>query len=603
MQQIDRNANGKFPVFRGDLGPYWEDGYGSDSAYTAIHRENQERILTAEKLSILPMIFAPRLRPDVSLLNQAWTNELTYDEHTWTYVGATSQPESQQSSDQINLKRARVTEAKREIDESIQRSFAQLTGLLSPESGSIAVFNALTWKRDGLVEYDLPDGFEIFDSATKATVPYEVVFVGKGIKLPGFGAGYKRVRFEAKQLPALGYKLYPLRLQQKAPPQSQSQVANEIENQFYRITLDPSSGAISSIFDKQLGKELVDQKSPYKFGSYLYVTGGDDYPNNSLYRFGAGLNPPNLTVHPAQKGRVVSVKKTPYGTIITTESSSVNTPRIRTEITLFDDEKKIELRYDLHKDRVLTRESAYIAFPLSVDQASFDYSNQIGWVNPAKDELPGGSREWYVARHWAAVHNQDTAITVVPIDAPLVTFGDIMRGKWPTQFQPASSSVFSWLMNNYWGTNFPAWQGGDYTFRYAITSAGKFEPTALNRFGIEAMTPLETTQVPQAKVPTVIPASEASLLAIDNQNVELSTWKLAEDGHGTILRLQETSGTPQDVHLHSDYFNFTRAWNTTALEDDASEATTQNGDIVLSLKAFQSATIRVETSANTAGGK
>ncbi|HET9698977.1 MAG TPA: polysaccharide lyase family protein [Terriglobales bacterium] len=602
MQQIEREADGKFPVFRGDLGPYWEDGYGSDSAYTAIHRENQERILTAEKLSVLPMIFAPRLRPDLSLLNQAWTNELTYDEHTWTYVGATSQPEHQQSEDQINLKRARVTEAKREIDESVQRSFAQLTGLLSPEQGSIAVFNSLTWKRNGLVEYDLPDGFEIFDSSSKATIPYEVVFVGKGIKLPGFGSGYKRVRFEAKQLPALGYRLYPLRLQHTAPSESGSQTSNEVENQFYRIKLDGASGAIASIFDKQLGKELVDQKSSYKFGSYLYVTGGDDYPNNSLYRFVAGLNPPNLTVHPAENGRIVSVKKTPYGSVVTTESSGVNTPRIHTEITLFDSEKKIELRYHLHKDRVLTRESAYIAFPFLIDRPSFEYSNQIGWVNPAKDELPGGSREWYVARHWAAVHNQDTAATVVPVDAPLVTFGDIMRGKWLTHFQPASSTIFSWLMNNYWGTNFPAWQGGDYTFRYVITSGAKFEPTALNQFGLEAMTPLETTQVPQAKVPAVIPSTETSFLSIDNHNVELSTWKVAEDGHGTILRLQETSGTPQDVHLHSDYFKFVHAWNTTALEDNISESPTQNGDIVLSLRPFQSATIRVETSATTAGG-
>ena len=156
-------------------------------------------------------------------------------------------------------------------------------------------------------------------------------------------------------------------------------------------------------------------------------------------------------------------------------------------------------------------------------------------------------------------------------------------------------------MNNYWGTNFPAWQGGDYTFRYVITSGTKLDPVAMNRFGLESMTPLETTQAPQAKVSSVIPATEASLLTIDNPNVELSTWKLADDGNGTILRLQETSGAAQNVRIHSEYFKFVRVWNATALEDNISEAAPNNGDIVIALKPFQSATLRVETSANAAG--
>ena len=48
IRQIEREWKGNIPVFRGDFGPYWEDGYGSDAAHTAIHRENQHRIATAE---------------------------------------------------------------------------------------------------------------------------------------------------------------------------------------------------------------------------------------------------------------------------------------------------------------------------------------------------------------------------------------------------------------------------------------------------------------------------------------------------------------------------------------------------------------------------
>ena len=43
-----------------------------------------------------------------------------------------------------------------------------------------------------------------------------------------------------------------------------------MENRFYRIAFDPATGAITSIRDKQLGVELVDQAAPYKFNEYLY---------------------------------------------------------------------------------------------------------------------------------------------------------------------------------------------------------------------------------------------------------------------------------------------------------------------------------------------
>lgn len=604
MRQIETEGEGKFAVYRGDFGPYWEDGYGSDAKHTAIHRENQERILSAEKLSVLPLILSPNLRPDSSLLSAAWLNELTYDEHTWTYVGATSQPEHQQSDGQIQIKRARVVEAKRQIDESLQRSEAQLAGLLSTSRNSIAVFNALSWKRSGIIEIDLANGTQILDNTTKDAVPFYVLFTGKGIALPGFGSGYRRVRFEARDVPAMGYKLYSLQRSQEADAQSVSPAqTNVIENQYYRVTVDAASGALAGIFDKQLNKELVDRSNPYKFGSYLYVTGGDDIPNNSLYRYGAGLNPPALTIHAASSGQLREVRKTPLGTVMVLESSCLNTPTIRTEILLSDTEKKIEFRYDLHKARVLTRESAYIAFPLDLLHGSFAYGNQIGWVNPATDELAGGSREWYVARHWAAVSSNNAAVTLVPIDAPLVAFGDIVRGNWPTEFKPSSSAIYSWLMNNYWGTNFPAWQGGDYTFRYVLTSGTAVDPAAATRFGIGAMTPLEVTQVPQASGESKLPLDEAELLTVDAANVNLSTWKPAEDGRGSILRLQEISGHASHVQLGSKYFKFAQAWLASELEDNLSTIDVRNGQLEVEMKPFQTLTLRVETEGSSSQSK
>jgi alpha-mannosidase len=393
----------------------------------------------------------------------------------------------------------------------------------------------------------------------------------------------------------VGYKLYTIKPTAKERASSVNIQGNVLENEFYRVALDPSSGAIASVFDKQLGRELVDSSSPYKFGQYLYVTGGDSYPENSLYRFGAGLKPPVLTVHAATSGTLISATKTPIGIIATLSSSAPNTPSIQTEILLPDSTKDILITYHLHKDRVLTRESAYVAFPFAVTTPAFTYGSQAAWVNPAKDELAGGSREWYLPTTWASVYNPQVAASIVPLDAPLVAFGDIVRGEWPAEFKPKSSAIFSWLMNNYWGTNFPAWQGGDFTFRYAITSNAQFNAPSLARFGLEALTPLERDDVPGTQDSSSLPNQGASLLEVGNPGVSLLTWKRAEDGDGTILRLQDTAGEASDIRIHSPFLTFERAWLCDLLEENHAEIRIQGEDLSVPIKPFQVLTLRLRT--------
>ena len=595
MQRVEHEGKGDFPIVRGDFGPYWEDGYGSDALHTAIHRENQHRIATAEIMGSAVSSIDTRVRPDKAMLDDAWHNELLYDEHTWTYVSATTQPEHHQSEDQIALKGSRAAWARDDINESIQRGWAQLEALVKAKDNSIAVFNSLNWARSGIVETDLPDGTTLVDASTGAEIPVEILRKGKGISLPGFGPGNVRVRFMAASVPAVGYKLYSIKPVAKERAASPEIRGNIIENEFYRLTLDPSSGAIASVFDKRLGRELVDSSSLYKFGQYLYVTGGDSYPENSLYRFGSGLKPPELTVHASTSGTLISITKNPIGVVATLSSSAPNTPSIQTEILLPNSTKDILITYHVHKDRVLTRESAYVAFPFAVTTPEFTYGSQAAWVNPAKNELAGGSREWYLPTTYASVYNPQLSATVVPLDAPLVAFGDIVRGEWPTEFKPKSSAIFSWLMNNYWGTNFPAWQGGDFTFRYAITSNAQFNAPSLTRFGLETLTPLERDDLPGTQDSSLLPNAEASLLEVENPGVTLLTWKRAEDGDGTILRLQDTAGVASNIAIRSPFLTFQRAWLCNLLEDNQTEIKIQGEDLNVSIKPFQVLTLRLHT--------
>ena len=595
MSSIEQQFDGTIPTYRGDFGPYWEDGFTSDARSTATHRANQQRFLNADVMATIPSLLDSNVRPDASLLQDAWQNSALFDEHTWTSVAATTQPEGDQTLRQTAAKRTQVIRAGNDLTYSIERSFAQLESMLAPKDNSLLVFNALNWPRSGWLETDLPEGKQIVDPETHHAVPQDVLRVEKGTPLPGFGGRTLRVRYRADDVPAAGYKLLSVVDAPETPaamtaPLSASHV---IENQFYRVTLDPASGSIRSVWDKELNRELVDQHSPYRFGSYVYVTGADDMPNNSLYRYGAGLPQPHLTPHPAESGHIVSIAHGAASETATLESSAPNTPSIRTTITLPADARRIDISLSFSKQSTLRREAVYIAFPLAIDRPSFAYDTQNGWVDPSRDELAGGSREWYATQHWAAVHNNVLSAAVIPLDAPMLAFGDIVRGAWPTDFAPKSATIFSWLMSNYWSTNFMSSQGGDYTFRYTVVSSATFEPAQLTRLGWEQMTPLESDAIPASFTPS--PVSSASFLILDNPNVVLSTWKRAEDGDGSIVRLTEIAGQQEAVQLRTPHLRLQRVQQCSLLEDCTGELPILDDSVAVQLKPFEILTLKLQT--------
>ena len=70
-------------------------------------------------------------------------------------------------------------------------------------------------------------------------------------------------------------------------------------------------------------------------------------------------------------------------------------------------------------------------------------------------------------------------------------------------------------------------------------------------------------------------------LRVTNPGVTLLTWKRAEDGDGTILRLQETTGQASEVRIHSPYLTFEHAWLCDLLEEN--QVRNQNSKVEISV--------------------
>jgi alpha-mannosidase len=612
LAKIAAGVEGKLPVVRGDGGPYWEDGVASDALNAALERENERRAVSAEKLATVASLVDMRFSTPRAALEEMWESIFLMNEHTWGWGRSVTEPHSEDSERELAYKRLRAGVARDRIDYVLDRAMTAIAGQVATPPRALVVFNTLNWRRDGWVEFDLQKTRELVDLETNQVAPFEVL---------RDEPAYQRIRFLARGVPAVGYKTYEVRDKpagaaalvktdatgQTAPsstasPSSSSASASsqsppdKIENSFYRVVLDPASGAIKSIFDKQLGRELVDASSPYRFGQYVYVTGGEGFPNQLLtYRKTAPAA--RLETHMGSGGRIVSVEKTPTGAVARLESAGPHTPRVSTEVVLFDDAKKIEMNQRVSKEEVYSKEGIYFAFPVAAGEPQFDFDVQTAVVNPARDMIPGAGLEWFSSQSWAAVGGRGLTVCLVNRDSFLWTFGDIVRGTWPKEFGRRAPVLFSYVMNNYWNTNYVAAQGGDFTFRYVLTSAPALDPAATARLGWEETTPLERTLVksqdqtyPARKS---LPAAQSSFLSVDNPAVLLSAWKQSEDGEGTVLRFIELGGARESVKVSGPLLKSASGQSCNAVEECDRAVASGAGGLSFEMRPRQIFTLRI----------
>ena len=315
------------------------------------------------------------------LLDKIWKNLLLYAEHTWDSWDSVYRPDSQESVGQLATKDEYAAESQRAVNTLAKSSLSQIANQIHMPSSSLMVFNSLSWARSGLVEMDLGNDAIITEYPGKTAVAFEIL---------SEGAGYRHVRFLAKDVPADGIQMLCAgNAARKRGWRSGTKNSGDCgercsgERMYYRVQVDAATGAVKSIFDKQLNRDLVDADSPYRFNQYLYVEGGGK-PATQIVYMRKSLPLAQLKVTPSNGGRIVGLKKTPFGQILTVEAQGVHTPLLRTEILLYDGEKRIEFVNHITKDPVRDKEAVYFAFPVATPKPSFQYGIQNGWVYRAK---------------------------------------------------------------------------------------------------------------------------------------------------------------------------------------------------------------------------
>jgi alpha-mannosidase len=586
-EYLSKNFADKLPVIRGDGGSYWTDAAGTSAATTTVNRDTQRLLPLTEMMAGWASLLDPEVNYPADELHDAWKDLLFFDEHSWGAHNSMTQPDRKFVSDQFAMKQGHAVRAHDAANYLLTRAMNHVAQYIPVQGPTLFVFNPSVRPLSDVVETEFETNRQLVNLATAKPVPMDVVLDHKD--------GWRRIRFLATDVPALGYKAYALRDEAESVPSANSNHAGswEIESRFYRISLDPATGAVTHLIDKELNRDLVDLKAAYRLNQLVYAAGGG---NQRIIRDMFPYTPTQLEVTGQTGARLVDNVRTPLGQRIRIAARAKNVPLIETEIDLYDDLKRIDIRDHIRKDDIRDKEAIYFAFPFRTSPSKFLYQVHNAWARPNEDQLPGALREWFTTQNVVVSRDEGITIAFATPDLPLITLTDINRGRWPTHLDLTNGHVFSYVTNNYWSMNVKASQGGDISFRYSLTSSKDLNLAALTRFDSETRSGLATyPYTDRVKIgKPKLPGSAGSFFELEGtQNAQLSTFKRAEDGGGYILRLRETIGRDGLVRLRAPLFRIVQAFLTNGVEEDRTPLAVKSGEVEVPLNANSFTTVRL----------
>jgi alpha-mannosidase len=587
FNELESRYSSVIPEYSAAWPDYWTDGTASSAFETGINRITQPLIYSAEKISSIVSMINPNEKYPHDVLNEANRMSLLYSEHTWGAWCSISQPYAELTKGQWSIKSSYAYIAKKDADFSMVKGMNTLSRVIScNNANSIIVFNALSWNVTNWITMELPEiiihnkeGFEVFDSRTKK-------------KIPSQRTDNNHFMFIANEVPAIGYAVYFIKPSTKTNKElnPDNKRLTVFENKFFKLTFDSITGGISRLYDKELNVQLIDTASLYKLNQYIYENPdpADCHIDNINKCFNVlnRYSPEHADVRLKMNGEVAA--------IITVTSKPKMANSLTQEIIVYNTIKKIEFINNYDKIETTDPEAVYFSFPFNVPQGKFTQEIANGTMIPETEQLPGTSRDWMAVQQWLDVSNKNYSILFASIEAPMVQYGEINTGKWLEKLEINNQTVFSYAMNNYWGTNFKASQGGPHTFHFMInTCKGNLNKTGATRFGFEQFYPL-TAQFVENTNAGKYPESY-SFFNIDQNNIIIQAIKQAEDGNGFVVRMREICGKDTKGILSSPLLAQSKtAYLTNLLEDNQSSLPVSGGKIAVSLKPYEIITIKIK---------
>lgn len=551
------SAYGKdFPVYKGDWSGLWSEVKSNSPRISAAALWVQDHTPVAELLWSL-LTFREGTSFPAGNFESARLNLLKYEEHSgsaqvgWPKLMTRAEVDQQNQEYVQYLKDAR-TDVQQLLSTGMTTLFAQREDATTGDN--LVVFNPLSWQRDSIVTVDIPadESAVVRDLQTNATQPTQKIST-------------TQIAFLAKEVPGTGYRTYALEISHtRAISPAPAASSLQLENQFYRVRLRPEDGAVISLFDKQLGQELLDQKSPGKC--------------NALQRWNA------LAAFTVPIGKIqISREGGPLFQTLVIRRPGTFWPETR--ITLPTQRKVVEFENLLDRGRM-----PYVASLQPGESYTFNFAfgfnkpatvwvgNGDGFHRIPDDSLPGARADAAVAQPSlileGSLENKPVSIVLSERQSFFNYLPGLSGGK-----EKFLNSVQALAMrkqdqgdtSDLGMVNFQNLELGmenePLRFDFAITSVGGgADPVVAYRAGADFNIPMIAARL----LPHVAPAKPVnSFFMLDAANVVLKAFRPSADGDPThyMLRLQEVAGRPAELNV-STPLKIAQAEQTNLSEDE-----------------------------------
>ncbi len=551
-QFFDRISKEKpeLPVVRDELNFTFDGCYTTHADIKRYNRLCERYLVDAEKLSAISGDY-PREK-----LEEAWKKTLFNQFHDILDGSAFHEAYSYSG----RLAEEVLATAREALDKSMMKIVERIE--FSREGLAIVVFNTLAWDRKDVARVKIP----------REMVPRNpVVMDVRGNRHPAQIDGDELV-FIA-EVPSLGYSTYYLIEGEEEPHQQGSQQA-VLENEFFKIELDQSSGAIRSVYDKKAGrfvaKAFRHEATRPEFSNLFQVL--HEAPHEmSAWIIGPITRVENLLtgaeVKPVEKGPVVSkirtVRRYRNSTII--QEIMLYTGISRIDFNTIIDWREVS---DAFTDAPMLK----VSFTPILGPSTATFEIPFGSISRTPD-----GRE-FPALRWIDLSDKEYGVSLL---------NDCKYG-----FDVCGNTMRMTIIRTSYSPD-PNPDQGRHELKYSLyPHTGDWRKALSFRKGYELNHPLEalvtTAKVSQGDLP-----EEASFLRIKPENIVLSCLKLAEDSSDIIIRIYDATGDGGEADITFGFL-VTEAVESDLLERSLRKLNVQDKTFKVQLGPWEIKTFRLK---------
>jgi alpha-mannosidase len=526
--------NLKVPTWKDELYFEYHRGVYTSQADTKQRiRHDEELMLDAEKYASLASLLGRPYAQDQFEL--AWKN-LLFDHFHDVMPGsgiAVNYLDARRNLEDVARAAKEITNAA--LDEIVAHISTQGDGV------PVVAFNSLSWPRTEVIEADVQ-----LPGQTKQVELVDAAGHRVESQLLTMDSATNRAHLLIlANTPALGYKTYFVR--STAKPANSAEVynsrlmqvvrasGNTMENEAIRVTVDPQTGCITSLFDRQNQRETLapsetDTGGPTTFACGNLLQAFYDKPKQwDAWNIDSDFEKQHWDLDKADEVKLVETG--PLRSIIRVKKHFQNSTFVQ-DITMYAGVPRVDVKMQVewHEKHILLK----VAFPLSAHNDKATFEIPYGSIErPTTRNTPAEEAKFEVpAQRWADLSDSKHGFSLLndskygyDVKGNVLRLSLLRSPEWPDPHADEGHHEFTYSLYPHAGT-----------WRDALTIRRGYE---LN-YRLLAM--------PSQKHDGTLP-SQHSFVQLEPDNVVLTAIKRSEDDNSLVLRFYEWAGREADVKL------------------------------------------------------